>query len=68
MPNHVHGIIIIDDIVETGYIPSLCELKKYSLGNIIGKFKAANFQWQSRFYYRPKAVILNPSSPTENMV
>jgi REP element-mobilizing transposase RayT len=65
MPNHVHGIIIINDFVETGYIPSLRELKKHSLGGIVGKFKAAvtreirksiniNFHWQSQFYDRPK--------------
>jgi len=58
MPNHIHGIIIIDKNVETGYIPSL---HNNTLGDIIGGFKAAvtrwcrnnnhpQFAWQSRFY------------------
>ena len=57
MPNHIHGIIIINPCAETGYIPSL------PLGEIIGKFKAAvtrwansnsdkSFSWQPRFYDR----------------
>ena len=58
MPNHLHGIIIINPVdVETPYMASL------PLGDIIGKFKAAvtrwcnkngyiNFSWQSRFYDR----------------
>ncbi|MBX3007840.1 MAG: transposase [Melioribacteraceae bacterium] len=57
MPNHIHGIIIINPCVETGYIPSL------PLGEIIGKFKAAvtrwansysceSFSWQQRFFDR----------------
>ena len=85
MPNHLHGILILNDnqknaLVETGYIQSLLEgeiplqqkiniLSKQnnigypSLGDIIGKFKAAvtrkvsklgykDFQWQSSFYDR----------------
>ena len=57
MPNHIHGIIIINPVVETPYMASL------PLGDIIGKFKAAvkrwankngcnNFAWQPRFYDR----------------
>ena len=65
MPNHIHGIIIINPIiktknnadVKTPYMASL------PLGDVIGKFKAAvtrwcnkngytNFSWQSRFYDR----------------
>jgi len=54
MPNHIHGIIIINPNVETPYMASL------PLGDIVGKFKAAVtrlankngfsfFAWQSRF-------------------
>ncbi|MCU0343131.1 MAG: hypothetical protein MUF28_04845 [Ignavibacterium sp.] len=39
MPNHIHGIIIINN-VETGHAPSLL-LKHPSLGNIIGSYKSA---------------------------
>lgn len=57
MPNHIHGIIIINSVVETPYMSSL------PLGDIVGKFKAAvtrwaiknefsSFIWQSRFYDR----------------
>lgn len=66
MPNHFHGIIILKNniTVETGYIPSLHQQnKKHTLGDIIGKFKAAvtrnakkigfvDFRWQERFYDR----------------
>uniref|UniRef100_A0A832DK82 Transposase n=1 Tax=Ignavibacterium album TaxID=591197 RepID=A0A832DK82_9BACT len=67
MPNHIHGIIIINELpplVETGHAPSLQEqTKRYSLSNIIGSFKSAvsnkihkigynQFQWQPRFYER----------------
>ena len=59
MPNHFHGIIIINK-VETGHAPSL-QIKKPKLGIIVGSFKSAvskwahknncvNFKWQSRFY------------------
>jgi REP-associated tyrosine transposase len=58
MPNHVHGIIIINPSVETGHAPSL---RKPTLGNIVGNFKSAvtrwshkndhpYFAWQPRFY------------------
>jgi len=58
MPNHIHGIIIIDPDVETEHAPSL-----HSLGNIVGSFKSAvtkwahtngydKFHWQPRFYDR----------------
>ncbi|MCX6173768.1 MAG: hypothetical protein NTZ27_03330 [Ignavibacteriales bacterium] len=62
MPNHLHGIIIINPNVETGHAPSL-QNKKLSLSNIVGSFKSAvtqsardkgslNFAWQPRFYDR----------------
>lgn len=50
MPDHMHGIIIINDynkkknnIVETPYMASLKQQQneKHTLGDIIGKFKAA---------------------------
>ncbi len=58
MPNHFHGIIILNNSVETGHAPSL--RKEHNLGNIVGSFKSAvskwahqsghpSFQWQSRF-------------------
>ncbi len=60
MPNHIHGIIILNPLpnVETGHAPSL-----HSLGNVIGSFKSAvtmwahknryeGFYWQPRFYDR----------------
>ncbi|MBU0558289.1 MAG: transposase [Bacteroidetes bacterium] len=62
MPNHVHGIIIINSIVKTGHAPSLQTLPN-SLSNILGSFKSAVtkkvhclgesvFGWQERFYDR----------------
>ena len=59
MPNHFHGIIIINN-VETGHAPSL-HIKRPTLGNIIGSFKSAltkwahqngyaHFKWQLRYY------------------
>jgi putative transposase len=59
MPNHFHGIIIIND-VETGHAPSL-QIKQPTLGNVIGSFKSAltkwarqnghsYFKWQTRYY------------------
>ena len=60
MPNHIHGIIIINN-VETGHAPSL-QLKRPSLGNIVGSYKSAVtkwcnkneilFKWQSRYFER----------------
>jgi REP element-mobilizing transposase RayT len=59
MPNHLHGIIIINPIVET---PDRATLpQKTTLGQIINQFKGSvkrwanknnysNFSWQSRFY------------------
>ena len=62
MPDHIHGIIIIDgqpgDAVETGHAPSL---RTATLGNFVGSFKSAaskkihsagmdKFGWQERFY------------------
>jgi len=45
MPNHIHGILIINELppfVETGHAPSLQEqIKRNSLSSIIGSFKSA---------------------------
>lgn len=60
MPNHLHGIVIFNDAVETGHAPSL-RIKTTTLGNVIGSFKSAvskwcrqnnkdYFHWQPRFY------------------
>lgn len=60
MPNHIHGIIIINKMVETRHASSLQE-KHVTLSNIVGSFKSAvtnqiheigftEFKWQSRFY------------------
>jgi REP element-mobilizing transposase RayT len=62
MPNHLHGIIIINTNVETRHASSL-QNKKLTLSNIVGSFKSAvtkfahekgfiNFSWQPRFYDR----------------
>ncbi|MCL4547702.1 MAG: transposase [Bacteroidetes bacterium] len=62
MPNHIHGIIIINSAVETGHAPSL-QRQTRSLSNIIGSFKSGvtksvhnlgytKFGWQPRFYDR----------------
>ena len=62
MPNHVHGIIIINKTVETRHASSL-QHKTITLSDIIGSFKSAvtkkirengynNFSWQPRFYDR----------------
>ena len=62
MPNHIHGIIIINQNVETRHASSL-QHKYPTLSNIVGSFKSAvtkcahekgiiNFFWQSRFYER----------------
>ena len=62
MPNHIHGIIILNATVETRHASSLHQ-KKPTLSNIIGSFKSAvakyahengisKFFWQSRFYDR----------------
>ncbi|MBI4226088.1 transposase [Candidatus Roizmanbacteria bacterium] len=65
LPDHIHGIIIINHNVETCHGMSLQNKfgkpKKNSLGIIINQFKSAvtrwcykngfiNFSWQSRFY------------------
>ena len=61
MPNHVHGIIILNP-VETGHAPSLPKSTN-TLSNIVGSFKSAVtksirenghkiFAWQPRFYDR----------------
>jgi len=60
MPNHIHGIIIINSEVKT---PDRASLQKHSLGLIINQFKGSvkrwankneheSFSWQSRFYDR----------------
>ncbi len=62
MPNHIHGIIIINPAVETRHASSL-QNKSITLSNIVGSFKSAvskharensnsNFVWQERFYDR----------------
>lgn len=54
MPNHLHGIIIINPIVvETEYIPSQKQIEtpymaSLPLGDIIGKFKAAVKRWANK--------------------
>ncbi|MCX6170717.1 MAG: hypothetical protein NTX65_15355 [Ignavibacteriales bacterium] len=67
MPNHIHGIIILNpgelncgkSNVETGYIPSLQRQKQASLGVIVGTFKAAITRWCnqnsiSNFNWQPR--------------
>ena len=60
MPNHIHGIIIINNVGK-GHALSLH--RRHTLSNIIGSFKSAvtksinennykNFKWQSSFYDR----------------
>lgn len=60
MPNHIHGIIIINENVETRHASSLPK-KHITLSNIVGSYKSAvskqiheigfsEFKWQSRFY------------------
>jgi len=62
MPNHVHGIIIIKETVETRHASSL-QHKHKTLSDVIGSFKSAvtkkiresgynSFSWQPRFYDR----------------
>ena len=58
MPNHIHGIIIIENN-KTAHVPSL---QTITLGNMIGLFKQSctlkirefypEFEWKSRFYDR----------------
>jgi REP element-mobilizing transposase RayT len=66
MPNHIHGIIILNQAVETRNVDKIVEtpyMASLPLGDIIGKYKAAvkrrankngynNFSWQTRFYDR----------------
>jgi REP element-mobilizing transposase RayT len=63
MPNHLHGIIILKQVVETtrrGVLTPV-DINPDTLGTIIGQFKSActrriradytrDFAWQSRFY------------------
>jgi REP element-mobilizing transposase RayT len=62
MPNHIHGVIIINQTVETRHASSLHH-KHITLSDIIGSFKSAvtkfarengytDFSWQPRFYNR----------------
>lgn len=59
MPNHIHAIIIINDVG----LRHASTLRKISLGNVIGSLKSAiskwahtngftNFKWQRSFYDR----------------
>lgn len=62
MPNHIHGIIIINNPVEAGHaLPSNKNTKSKNLSIIIGSFKSAAtkqinrlnqiaFKWQRSFY------------------
>lgn len=62
MPNHIHGIIIIKESVETTRRVVSTTLQPNSLGSIVGQFKSVctkqirilepNFKWQARFYDR----------------
>ena len=71
MPNHIHGIIIINNqYVGEGFKPSPTERKIYSLFEIVRGFKTFSsrrirqlyteeFQWQRSFYDH---IIRNESS------
>ncbi len=59
MPNHIHGILIIDNSIRTGHDLSLHKIK--SLSSLIGAFKTtssklihqnglSDFTWQRSFY------------------
>jgi putative transposase len=61
MPNHLHGIIIFNGIVNTKRFTSSPTLKPNSLGSIIGQFKSVctkrihdsgckQYAWQTRYY------------------
>lgn len=62
MPNHLHGIIIINSTVKTRHASSL-QIRQITLSDVVGSFKSAvtkhihqinypNFSWQTRFYDR----------------
>lgn len=62
MPNHIHGIIIINKAVETRHASSLHH-KNLTLSDVVGSFKStvtklirelgySDFSWQPRFYDR----------------
>ena len=62
MPNHIHGILIMNKTVETRHASSL-QHKNITLSNVVGSFKSAvtkhvrelgykDFAWQPRFYDR----------------
>jgi len=63
MPNHLHGIIIINESVETSRrdVSTKDGLRSGSLGAVVGQFKSIctkrirsagywDFRWQTRFY------------------
>ena len=63
MPNHVHGIIIIENNIETGLRPVSTEKQKYGLSEFVRAFKSFSSRrineirkpnrseiWQPRFY------------------
>ena len=56
MPNHVHGIIIIDNPVEAGFKPASTNKKHHGLFEIIRAFKTFSSrkinQIQKSFYFR----------------
>lgn len=73
MPNHIHGILIIDNSMRTGHDLSLQYHKIKSLSSLIGTFKTtssklihqnglSDFAWQRSFYDH---IIRNESSLCE---
>jgi putative transposase len=64
MPNHIHGIIIINDVVGDAKFASPTDRTKMTLSKVIQQFKRAvtievktsfpksNFRWQRSFYDR----------------
>lgn len=61
MPNHLHGIIVINEVETSRRDVSTGGLQSGSLGAIVGQFKAVctkriwaagyrDFRWQARFY------------------
>lgn len=75
MLNHIHGIIIINQIVETRHASSL-RSKSITLSNIVGSFKSAvskqahengfnNFSWQLPERWIPSAIAFLGEGFTE---
>ena len=58
MPNHFHGIIILNNPVETGHAPSL--RKGHNLGNVVGSFEIRSFQMgtSKQFSHLPMATTV----------